>query len=69
LSLISLKFCFKGAQACILAYSASDRASYHAIESWKNKVEHECGQIITFVVQNKIDLVDETQVNWYKLII
>lgn len=53
-----------GAQACILAYSATDRASFNAIESWKNKVENECGEIVTFLVQNKIDLVDEIQINW-----
>lgn len=55
---------YRGAHACILAYSTTDRASFYAIQSWKNKIENECGPIITFLIQNKIDLEGEAQVDW-----
>lgn len=50
---------YRGAHACVLAYSATDRDSFDAIPSWKVKVENECGEIPTVLVQNKMDLVDE----------
>jgi Ras-related protein Rab-23 len=53
---------FLGAGACVLAFSTTDRASYEAVESWKNKVEAECGKIAMVVIQNKIDLLDQAVV-------
>jgi len=53
---------YRGAQACVLAFSTVDRASYEAIESWKKKVQDEVGNIPMVLVQNKIDLVDEAVV-------
>ncbi|XP_076385620.1 RAS oncogene family member Rab23 isoform X4 [Megachile rotundata] len=50
---------YRGAHACVLAYSATDRDSFDAIPSWKLKVENECGEIPTVLVQNKMDLVDQ----------
>ncbi|XP_065215003.1 ras-related protein Rab-23 [Planococcus citri] len=50
---------YRGAQACVLAFSSTDRGSFEAIHSWKVKVEDECGDIPTVLVQNKIDLVDQ----------
>nr|KAF7427040.1 hypothetical protein H0235_006734 [Vespula pensylvanica] len=50
---------YRGAHACVLAYSATDRNSFDAIPSWKLKVENECGEIPTVLVQNKMDLVDQ----------
>ncbi|KAK7576060.1 hypothetical protein V9T40_012346 [Parthenolecanium corni] len=50
---------YRGAQACVLAFSSTDRSSFEAIHSWKVKVEDECGEIPTVLVQNKIDLVDQ----------
>jgi len=50
---------YKGAGACILAFSTTDRASFDAIESWYHKVTDECGQISMCLVQNKVDLMDD----------
>lgn len=57
-----IKFFFSGAQACVLAFSTTDRVSFEAIETWKKKVENEVGDIPMVLVQNKIDLVDQAQV-------
>ncbi|XP_024082153.1 ras-related protein Rab-23 [Cimex lectularius] len=54
---------YRGAQACVLAFSTTDRDSFEAIQSWKKKVEDECGEIPTVLVQNKIDLMDQTVVD------
>ncbi|CAH1255067.1 RAB23 [Branchiostoma lanceolatum] len=53
---------YRGAQACVLVFSTTDRQSFEAIESWKGKVEDECGDIPTVLVQNKIDLVEDAKV-------
>ncbi|CAI9728799.1 ras-related protein Rab-23 [Octopus vulgaris] len=53
---------YRGAQICILVFSTVDRESFEAIEGWKQKVEEEVGSIITVIVQNKIDLIDEAVV-------
>ncbi|XP_032234091.2 ras-related protein Rab-23 [Nematostella vectensis] len=53
---------YRGAQACALVFSTVDRDSFEAVESWKTKVEDECGSIPMVVVQNKIDLIDEAVV-------
>lgn len=50
---------YKGAGACILAFSTTDRASFEAIESWHQKVTDECGSIVMVLVQNKVDLMDD----------
>jgi Ras-related protein Rab-23 len=49
---------YKGAGCCILAFSTTDRASFDAIESWYQKVQNECGNIVMVLVQNKVDLMD-----------
>lgn len=54
---------YRGAQACVLAFSATDRASFRALESWRRKVEAECGPLPTAIVHNKIDLPDEAVVS------
>ncbi|XP_046332273.1 ras-related protein Rab-23-like [Haliotis rufescens] len=53
---------YRGAQACVLAFSTVDRDSFEAIESWKRKVEDEVGEISMVIVQNKIDLIDDALV-------
>eukprot|EP00929_Paragymnodinium_shiwhaense_P004143 TRINITY_DN104871_c0_g1_i1.p1 TRINITY_DN104871_c0_g1~~TRINITY_DN104871_c0_g1_i1.p1 ORF type:complete len:251 (+),score=67.55 TRINITY_DN104871_c0_g1_i1:146-898(+) len=53
---------YKGAGACILAFSTTDRASFEAVESWHKKVREECGDIVMVLVQNKVDLMDSAQV-------
>jgi len=52
-----------GAQACVLAFSTTDRESFEAIETWKRKVEAEVGEIPMVLVQNKIDLLEEAVVS------
>ncbi|KAF4105421.1 ras-related protein Rab-23 [Onychostoma macrolepis] len=51
---------YRGAQACVLVFSTTDRDSFEAISSWREKVEMEVGDIPTVLVQNKIDLLDDT---------
>uniref|UniRef100_A0A673GHJ1 Ras-related protein Rab-23 n=1 Tax=Sinocyclocheilus rhinocerous TaxID=307959 RepID=A0A673GHJ1_9TELE len=51
---------YRGAQACVLVFSTTDRESFEAISSWREKVEMEVGDIPTVLVQNKIDLLDDT---------
>nr|XP_033792456.1 ras-related protein Rab-23 [Geotrypetes seraphini]XP_033792457.1 ras-related protein Rab-23 [Geotrypetes seraphini] len=51
---------YRGAQACVLVFSTIDRESFDAIPSWKEKVVAEVGDIPTVLVQNKIDLLDES---------
>ncbi|KAL8596159.1 Ras-related protein Rab-23 [Nucella lapillus] len=50
---------YRGAQACVLVFSTIDRESFEAIETWKQKVEEEVGEIAMVIVQNKIDLIDD----------
>ncbi|KAE8280537.1 Ras-related protein Rab-23 Precursor [Larimichthys crocea] len=51
---------YRGAQACVLVFSTTDRESFQSIDSWREKVEAEVGDIPTVLVQNKIDLLEET---------
>ncbi|CAG09432.1 unnamed protein product, partial [Tetraodon nigroviridis] len=51
---------YRGAQACVLVFSTTDRESFQAIDSWREKVEAEVGDVPTVLVQNKIDLLEET---------
>ncbi|NXT26709.1 RAB23 protein, partial [Syrrhaptes paradoxus] len=51
---------YRGAQACVLVFSTTDRESFKAIPSWKEKVTTEVGDIPTVLVQNKIDLLDDS---------
>ncbi|CAG0878974.1 unnamed protein product [Darwinula stevensoni] len=53
---------YRGAQACVVAFSTTDRASFLAVKRWKKKVEDECGDIPMVLVQNKIDLIDEAAI-------
>lgn len=57
---IGVLSCVPGAQACVLVFSTTDRESFQAIDSWREKVEAEVGDIPTVLVQNKIDLLEET---------
>lgn len=53
---------YRGAQACVVAFSTTDRDSFSAVRKWKKKVEDECGSIPMVLVQNKIDLIDQASV-------
>ena len=54
---------YRGAQACVVAFSTTDRASFDAVKKWKKKVEDECGHVPMVLVQNKIDLMHEAKVS------
>ena len=45
---------YRGAGAAVLAFSTTDRDSFNAIQSWKRKLEAECGTIPMVLVQNKV---------------
>lgn len=53
---------YRGAQACVVAFSTIDRDSFTALAKWRKKVEDECGSIPMVLVQNKIDLIDQASV-------
>ncbi|KAI0214283.1 Ras-related protein Rab-23 [Lamellibrachia satsuma] len=53
---------YRGAQACVVAFSTVDRDSFDAVKNWLRKVENEVGQIPSVLVQNKIDLAAESTV-------
>ena len=54
---------YRGAQACVVAFSTTDRASFDAVKKWKKKVEDECGHVPMVLVQNKIDLAHDAKVS------
>ena len=55
---------FRGAQACVVAFSTTDRSSFEAVRRWKKKVEDEVGvdSMPMVLVQNKIDLMTDSVV-------
>lgn len=60
-TVLTVSFCdVAGAQACVLVFSTIDRESFEAISSWREKVVAEVGDIPTVLVQNKIDLLDDS---------
>jgi len=54
---------YRGAQACVIAFSTTDRDSLIAVRNWRKKVEDECGDIPMVMVQNKIDLIAQSEIN------
>ena len=54
---------YRGAQACVIAFSTTDRDSLLAVKSWRGKVEDECGDIPMVMVQNKIDMIAQSEIN------
>ena len=53
---------YRGGGAAVLAFSTTDRDSFDALPSWKEKVEREVGEIAMVMVQNKVDLIDQAVV-------
>jgi len=53
---------YRGAHVCVLVFSTVDYASYCAIQRWQEKVQCEVGNIPMVLVQNKMDLLDESVV-------
>lgn len=54
---------YKGSGAVVYVFSTTDRDSFLEVERWKSKVEEECGDIVSVLVQNKIDLLDQAAVS------
>ncbi|XP_075255745.1 ras-related protein Rab-23-like [Convolutriloba macropyga] len=55
---------YRGAQCCVLAFSITDRASFDAVDRWREKVVEQCGdKVCMVIVQNKMDLLDQGQHN------
>jgi GTPase SAR1 family protein len=48
--------------AQVYVFSTVDRDSFLEIERWRRKVEAECGPIVSVLVQNKVDLLDQAVV-------
>ena len=57
---------YRGAQACVVAFSTTDRDSLLAVRKWRRKVEDECGDIPMVLVQNKIDLIAQAEMSTYE---
>ena len=49
---------YRGAQACVIVFSTTDRASFVAVENWKDKVEREVQNLPMVIVQNKVDQIE-----------
>ena len=58
---------YRGAQACVVAFSTTDRDSLLGVRRWRRKVEEECGDIPMVLVQNKIDLITAARVSGYEV--
>jgi len=53
---------YRGSGAVVYVFSTIDHESFTQIPRWKEKVEEECGEIVSVLVQNKVDLIDEAKV-------
>ena len=49
---------YKGASACILAFSTTDRESFNHVLRWKEIVEEEIGEVLMVLCQTKYDLIE-----------
>jgi len=54
---------YRGAQACVVTFSTTDRSSLLAVTRWITRIREECGKVPMVLVQNKIDLIQEAQIN------
>ena len=59
--------CYRGAQACVLAFSCVDRESFKCVAKWKKKVEEECGNIPMVLVMTKLDLLYRAEVDSFEV--
>ena len=58
---------FRGAQACVLAFSCVDRESFKQVGRWKRKVEEECGNIPMVLVMTKMDLLYKAAIDSFEV--
>jgi len=54
---------YKGSGAVVYVFSTTDKDSFTEVERWQKRVQEECGDISSVLVQNKIDLIDQAQVS------
>ena len=60
--------CVIGAGAALLVFSTTDRESFEKIPMWHQKIMDECGRNVAIaLVENKIDLVADSQVSAYEV--
>ena len=53
---------YRGAGAVLYVFSTTDAESFQAVEKWQGRVHAECGEdIVSVLVQNKVDLIDEAK--------
>jgi Ras-related protein Rab-23 len=52
---------YRESGACVYVFSTTDRESFEAIDEWRESVEAECPGIVSVLVQNKVDLIDQAQ--------
>ena len=58
---------YRGAQACVLAFSCTDRESFKQVARWRRKVEEECGNIPMVLVITKMDLLYKAAVDSFEV--
>jgi len=58
---------YKGAKAVILVYSLIDTQSFNSIKSWHEDVKKFCGDIPIVIFGNKVDLVNENELDDSKI--
>jgi len=58
---------YRGAQACVLAFSCTDRESFKSVGKWKKKVEEECGNIPMVLVMTKMDLLYQATMDSFEV--
>merc|ERR1719483_894283 len=58
---------YRGAQACVLAFSCVDRESLKSIGKWKRKVEEECGNIPMVLVMTKMDMMYQAAMDSFEV--
>mmetsp|Transcript_21929 Transcript_21929/g.40007 ORF Transcript_21929/g.40007 Transcript_21929/m.40007 type:complete len:176 (+) Transcript_21929:4418-4945(+) len=49
---------FRGAAACVVVYSVTDRSSFEAVEGWVKIIQLHSYNALTFIVGNKSDCQD-----------
>ena len=58
---------YRGAQACVLAFSCVDRESFKSLGKWKRKGEEECGNIPMVLVMTKMDLLYRAEIDSFEV--
>jgi len=54
---------YKGASGALIVFSITDKESFNNIKKWNEKILSECDTIPTFLIMNKIDLINQSVVS------